>query len=893
VGLGVGANYVRFIEIDPTLGTTRERGSWAGSGSWNNVVIGDLSRSCIERKSIDSRSCVSGEATVYAATANTANVEHPDSSTGCVRGIAFPVADASGVLGAIGIYFENELPAEHDLDFVGSLAAMLAMALRARRRSESLSSDSMNGHVYAEILRLISKYPRLDDAYDQVADIIKTTLEFDALTITLIDPVEQTRRIEFATGAALPSDWTLAPRSLSGSMDNEIVISKNGLRVGEENRQSYSTNYRDAADLSITGFKSWLTVPLRGQDREIGLLSVLSKRKETYDDGDLEILGQVGGIISGALANLDLHRQLDRDTETRMMLAELDRAVKSCVRISEVYPLFADNLKHWIPFDRLAISAFHPSRGTVTKSYVHGSGVPGWHAGRNYPPGPLTEMAIRVGHGVIRDRGEIYPDESASPYEDKATSAGLLSALAVPLVVDNRTVGTLCLRASKRHAFDSRDMELAEFAGVLIAGSILGYQYQSSLDAQKRETETLDRFFSDIASAKSMDEILDSSFETIAEFLQIDRMVLGLITPGATPRMQLYARGDAVPGDSVTGRLAFSAHDADGWVRDGYLLPYYGMVTDVPLLDSDHSQHLVDAGLTSWMHVPLATDQLLGYLAVQGRPRAGYSDLHQVKLDKIAYLLAQILQTVTLPSQHTEPSPESSDDVGDPVGEAGIDPIHGSSLHRESTPIDLLLINGDPLYLAGLSTIINRSNINLVGVTNWADAHSEITAMSPDAAMIYAHGDDAGLSFMHSELNSDLMPPMLVILEDSKSGEALHYIEAGASEIISLDAPAHQIIGAIERVANRSRERDFASHTEQQPVPLAVNGHSVDLQKITHRDREIITGLASGLTNSEIATELNLAAGTVGNRLAELYAILDVPDRSAAVYKSMRLGIIK
>jgi len=891
VGLGVGANYVRFIENDPELGVVRERGTWTGSLTWEDAVISDLSRSCIEHKSIDSRSCVSGETLMYSATARADQI---DSSTDCLWGIAVPVADALGVLGAIGIYFEKERPVENDVSFVESLAAMLAVSVRAERSSESLSSDSTTWHACAEITRLISNHAVLGDAYDQVADIVKTIMEFDALTITLVDPVEQTKRIEFATGAALPRDWTRAPLALVDSMDNEILISKNGLRIGEVNRRSYSSSYLDASDLCTTGFRSWITVPLLWQDREIGLLSILSKGRETYDDNDLKILGLIGGIISGALANLDLNRQVDRATETRMMVAELDRAVGSCVRISEVYPLFADKLKHWIPFDRLTISACHPSRGTVTKSYAHGIGVPGWHAGRNYPPGPLTEMAISVGHGVIRDRGEIYPDESSSPYEDKATSVGLLSALAVPLVVQNRTVGTLCLRASKPRAFDSRDMELAESAALLIAGTILSFQYQSSLDEQTSETETLDKFFSDIASAKSMDEILDCSFETVTEFLQIDRMVLGLITPGATPPLHLYERGDEVPGDSVAGRLGFSAQDADPWVSDGYLLPFCGLITDVPQLDSDHSQRLVDAGLTSWMHVPLATDQLLGYLAIQGRPRAGYSDRHQVKLDKIAYLLAQVLQTVTPSSSQTERSPAASDSIGEQVGDAEVESVEGSSRHGVWAPIDLLLINGDPLYLAGLSAIINRSNINLVGVTNWTDAHAEITAMSPDAAMVYSNGDDgAGLSFMRSELYADLMPPLLVILTDDKSDEALRYLEVGAAEVIPMDAPAHRIIGTIERVVNAHRELDFASPGEQQLIPLAVNGQFGDLQKITGRDREIIAGVASGQTNSEIAGELNLAAGTVGNRLAELYTILEVPDRSAAVYKSMRLGIIK
>ena len=54
----------------------------------------------------------------------------------------------------------------------------------------------------------------------------------------------------------------------------------------------------------------------------------------------------------------------------------------------------------------------------------------------------------------------------------------------------------------------------------------------------------------------------------------------------------------------------------------------------------------------------------------------------------------------------------------------------------------------------------------------------------------------------------------------------------------------------------------------------------------TDREREILTLIAKGDTNSQIAKKLMLSQKTVGNYVSNIYAKLQVADRAQAIIKA-------
>jgi DNA-binding CsgD family transcriptional regulator len=62
---------------------------------------------------------------------------------------------------------------------------------------------------------------------------------------------------------------------------------------------------------------------------------------------------------------------------------------------------------------------------------------------------------------------------------------------------------------------------------------------------------------------------------------------------------------------------------------------------------------------------------------------------------------------------------------------------------------------------------------------------------------------------------------------------------------------------------------------------------------LTRREVEVLALAADGLSAPELARALGVSSSTVRTHLKNIYERLDAPNRSAAVAKSMRLGVIE
>lgn len=101
---------------------------------------------------------------------------------------------------------------------------------------------------------------------------------------------------------------------------------------------------------------------------------------------------------------------------------------------------------------------------------------------------------------------------------------------------------------------------------------------------------------------------------------------------------------------------------------------------------------------------------------------------------------------------------------------------------------------------------------------------------------------------------------------------------AGASGFVLKDSSADDITMAVRTVA--SGKMVFAPRFEQQ-----------DAVALSEREREVVTLMATGATNREIAARLHLSPHTVKEHTSALYRKLDVRNRAEAVQRAERLGL--
>ena len=128
-------------------------------------------------------------------------------------------------------------------------------------------------------------------------------------------------------------------------------------------------------------------------------------------------------------------------------------------------------------------------------------------------------------------------------------------------------------------------------------------------------------------------------------------------------------------------------------------------------------------------------------------------------------------------------------------------------------------------------------------------------------------------------------------------------IQAGAVGYLLKDVTAEQLADTIRAAANGQvllqpdiASKVFAAFTagiEKGPKAAANPAPTTaSVDALTEREREILTLVARGVPNRQIAESLFLAEGTVKNHMSSILSKLGVRDRTQAALRAKELGLV-
>jgi DNA-binding NarL/FixJ family response regulator len=142
-------------------------------------------------------------------------------------------------------------------------------------------------------------------------------------------------------------------------------------------------------------------------------------------------------------------------------------------------------------------------------------------------------------------------------------------------------------------------------------------------------------------------------------------------------------------------------------------------------------------------------------------------------------------------------------------------------------------------------------------------------------------------------------PRVLILTTFDLDEYVVEALRAGASAFLLKDAPPEELVAAIRtvhagdavvapRVTRRLLDR-FASVLPAATVPDAPPA----LASLTEREREVLTLIARGLSNAEIASELYVSETTVKTHVGHVLTKLGLRDRVQAVVLAYETGLVR
>jgi DNA-binding NarL/FixJ family response regulator len=213
--------------------------------------------------------------------------------------------------------------------------------------------------------------------------------------------------------------------------------------------------------------------------------------------------------------------------------------------------------------------------------------------------------------------------------------------------------------------------------------------------------------------------------------------------------------------------------------------------------------------------------------------------------------------------------------------------------------IRILVAEDQQLVRDGIVTMLGvRDDFVVVAqVGDGERAVAESHRTRPDVAMLDIRMPVLDGIAATRRITTDLPDTKVLVLTTFGTDDLVfEALAAGAAGFLLKDARAEDLLEAVAAVARGEGRLDPG-------VTAAVVGHfrahgeastnARDISGLTARETDVLTHLARGLSNAEIATALGVAPGTVKTHVATVLAKLGVRDRVQAVIAAYESGLVR
>lgn len=217
--------------------------------------------------------------------------------------------------------------------------------------------------------------------------------------------------------------------------------------------------------------------------------------------------------------------------------------------------------------------------------------------------------------------------------------------------------------------------------------------------------------------------------------------------------------------------------------------------------------------------------------------------------------------------------------------------------------IRVLIVDDQDMIREGLGVALRQyQDIEIIGMAgNGAEAVIMARDLRPDVVLM-----DLKMPVMDGiqatrQITMQLTGIQVIILTSYDTDYwVFEGVRAGAQGYLLKGSSLEAVVAAIHAVQRGESQLDPAiarkvlnafRHTAPKAEPPAEQ--ELPLKPLTEREREILELIAQGFSNKEIAARLCLTGGTIRNHSSKIFTKLHAYDRTQAVIKAARRGIVK
>ena len=393
---------------------------------------------------------------------------------------------------------------------------------QVKERTAELIERAEQLQIISDVGRRISAILHLDELLSFVATTIAESFGYYHVDIFLVEPSSDYAIFAASNDPLVKEKWDESVLRMEIGKEGMIGWVAQTGEVALSNDVTQEPRYLHDPLLAET--KSEFAIPLKIQEKIVGVLDINSDRRHGFSSSNVTVLQTLANQIAVAIENAKLFQEGQRHTEEMNALREVSLATLSALDRDRVFEIMLDQLGKVIDYNNAAVKIISTdgkdkmiaARGPV----VHDQAM--WD-GYDANVSKAAQEMIETRQPVV-----VHDTRTDERFRKVGDWEAFLSWAGAPLFVRDDLVGYLMVEKTTPHFYDARALKLLEDFAHAAAIALDNAKLHEATKRRAEEMSALHRIALLATSTLDPNEVLELIYEQVSHLTKPDTFYIAL-----------------------------------------------------------------------------------------------------------------------------------------------------------------------------------------------------------------------------------------------------------------------------------------------------------------------------------------------------------------------------